>query len=84
MRADGPTRSVPAQSAKLALALAQLAESKPEWCDLEELKYLLGLVDAEAADGLGVKLRTMQRMWRDAREWLFDHMESPRAKQSPG
>jgi DNA-directed RNA polymerase specialized sigma24 family protein len=78
---------LPAQSEKLELAvivdglLNQLAESKPEWCDLVEVKYFLGLTDEEAAEVLGLKLRSLQRMWRDARQWLFDHMESGRANQ---
>ncbi len=78
---------IPAQSAKFELGMVvddllnQLAENKPEWCDLVEVKYFLGLTDEEAADVLGMKLRSMQRMWRDAREWLFDHMESGRANQ---
>jgi DNA-directed RNA polymerase specialized sigma24 family protein len=56
--------------------LNQLTKTKPEWCDLVEVKYFLGLTDEEAADVLGVKLRTMQRMWRDARRWLFEQTES--------
>ena len=52
-------------------SLDQLAETKPEWCRLVEVKYFLGLSDEEAADALGMKLRTMQRMWLDARQWLF-------------
>ena len=69
--------------------LDQLAEAHPEWCTLVELKYFLGLTDDEAADMLGVKLRTMQRMWRDARQWLFEKMEpgdpnNRDAKQSAG
>jgi len=77
---------LPAQGAKLELAVAvdgllnQLAESKPEWCDLVEVKYFLGLTDKEAAEVLGVKLRSMQRMWSDARQWLFEQMESSRGK----
>ena len=73
---------LPAQSAQLELAVAvdgllnRLATSKPEWCDLVEVKYFLGLTDEEAAEVLGVKLRTMQRMWSDARQWLFEQMES--------
>ena len=39
---------------------------------LVEVKYFLGLTDEEAAETLGVKLRTMQRMWRDVRQWLFE------------
>ncbi len=91
MRADVPTREfvalegienlLPASSAKLDLAvtidrlLEQLAETKPEWCTLVEVKYFLGLTDEEAAEMLGLKIRTMQRMWRDARQWLFEQMD---------
>jgi RNA polymerase sigma factor (TIGR02999 family) len=80
----------PADSAKLDLAftvdrlLDQLADDKPEWCTLVELKYFLGVTDDEAAEMLGLKLRTMQRMWRDARQWLFEHMEPQDAKKSAG
>jgi DNA-directed RNA polymerase specialized sigma24 family protein len=44
------------------------------------LKYFLGLTDEEAAEVLGIKLRTMQRMWRDARQWLFEHAGPGQAK----
>ena len=52
-----------------------------------EMKYFLGLTDEEAAEAMGIKLRTMQRMWSDARQWLFERMETPHtgeksAKQS--
>jgi RNA polymerase sigma factor (TIGR02999 family) len=76
---------LPASSAQLDLAvtidrlLEQLAETKPEWCTLVEVKYFLGLTDEEAAEMLGLKIRTMQRMWRDARQWLFEHMEPDNA-----
>src|SRR5580700_185074 len=56
---------LPANSPKVDLAITvdrlldQLAKIKPEWCDLVEVKYFLGLTDEEAADVLGVKLRTM-------------------------
>jgi DNA-directed RNA polymerase specialized sigma24 family protein len=49
-----------------------------------EVKYFLGLTDEEAADALGLKLRTMQRMWRDARQWLFEQTDSGSAEQSSG
>ncbi len=87
---EGIENLLPADSAKLDLAvtvdglLDQLAEVKPEWCTLIEIKYFLGLTDDEAAEALGLRLRTMQRMWRDARQWLFEHMESGNAKQSAG
>ena len=64
--------------------LYQLAETNPEWCKLVEVKYFLGLNDEEAADALGMKLRTMQRMWRDARQWLFERTEFGNARQNAG
>jgi RNA polymerase sigma factor (TIGR02999 family) len=87
---DGIENLLPASSAKLELAvsidrlLEELAETNPEWCTLVEVKYFLGLTDEEAAETLGLKVRTMQRMWRDARKWLFEHMESGNAQQSEG
>ena len=87
---EGIGHLLPADSAKLDLAITvdqlldQLAEAKPEWCTLVEVKYFLGLTDEEAAEMLGLKLRTLQRTWRDARQWLFEQVESGHAKQSAG
>jgi RNA polymerase sigma factor (TIGR02999 family) len=87
---EGIREFLPADSAKVDLALTvdqllnQLAETQPEWCRLVEVKYFLGLTDEEAAEALGLKLRTMQRMWLDARQWLFTHSEPGSAKQSAG
>lgn len=87
---DGIRDFLPADSAKLDVAITvdrlldQLSRTKPEWCDLVEVKYFLGLSDEEAADALGMKLRTMQRMWRDARRWLFEQTDAWSAEQSAG
>jgi DNA-directed RNA polymerase specialized sigma24 family protein len=87
---EGIKDFLPMESAKIDLAITvdtlldQLAETKPEWCEIVEVKYFLGLTDEEAADALGVKLRTMQRMWLEARQWLFEHAEPTRANQSAG
>jgi RNA polymerase sigma factor (TIGR02999 family) len=87
---DGIRDFLPTDTAKLDVAITvdrlldKLAESKPEWCDVVEVKYFLGLTDEEAADALGLKLRTMQRMWRDARQWLFEQTDSGSAEQSSG
>ena len=76
---------LPARRAKVDVAITvdrlldQLAETKPEWCRLVEVKFFLGLTDEEAANALGMKLRTMQRMWLEARQWLFAHMGSENA-----
>jgi RNA polymerase sigma factor (TIGR02999 family) len=56
--------------------LEKLDATHPEWCRIVEIKYFLGLTDEEAADVLGIKLRTLQRGWRDARQWLFEQLES--------
>ncbi len=85
---DEIQNTLPAVSVKLDLAvtmdrlLDELAGTNPEWCTLVEFKYFLGLSDEEAADAMGLKLRTMQRMWREARQWLFDRMESSSAGES--
>jgi RNA polymerase sigma factor (TIGR02999 family) len=77
---------LPADSGRIDLALTvdrlldDLAKTKPEWSMLVEMKFFLGLTDEEAAEAMGVKLRTMQRTWSDARRWLFTRMEPGRAQ----
>ena len=78
---------IAAETAKLDVALIvdklldEMATTHPEWCMLIELKYFLGVTDEEAAEILGLKLRTMQRMWLDARRWLFQRVKPlPAAK----
>jgi len=79
---EGMENLLPADSTKIALALTvdqllnELAEIRPDWCQLVELKYFLGVTDEEAAETLGLKLRTTQRMWRDARQWLFERAQT--------
>jgi RNA polymerase sigma factor (TIGR02999 family) len=79
---------LPADTAKVDLAITvdqlldQLAEAKPEWCRLVEVKYFLGLTDEEAADALGMKLRSMQRMWLDVRQFLFSQTEPGHANHT--
>jgi len=78
---EGIENWLPAHGAKVNLALSvdrlldQLAQVQPEWSTLVEVKFFLGLTDDEAAEALGMKLRSMQRMWRDARQWLFERMD---------
>ncbi len=83
---EGLENVLPADSGKIDLAIAvdtlldELAETKPEWSMLVEMKFFLGLTDEEAAEAMGVKLRTMQRTWSDARRWLYTHMEPGHAQ----
>jgi RNA polymerase sigma factor (TIGR02999 family) len=85
---DGIKHLLPADSAKISLALTvdqlldRLGETKPEWSALVEMKFFLGLTDEEAAEALGMKLRSMQRQWKDARNWLFEQAEIYRAGQT--
>jgi RNA polymerase sigma factor (TIGR02999 family) len=53
----------------------ELAATHPDWCMVVEVKCYLGFTDEEAADALGMPLRTLQRMWRDARRWLFERTQ---------
>src|SRR6202790_3761931 len=85
---EGFENILPADSGKLDLAITvdrlldELAETKPEWSMLVEMKFFLGLTDDEAAEAMGVKLRTMQRTWSDARRWLYTRMEPGHAQRA--
>jgi RNA polymerase sigma-70 factor, ECF subfamily len=56
--------------------LDELAVAHPLWCTAVETKCFLGLTDQEAAEVLGMPVRTLQHMWRDARGWLRERMEA--------
>jgi len=87
---DGIPDFLRSDTAKLEQALTvdrlldQLQETNPEWCRLVEVKYFLGMTDEEAADALGLRLRTMQRMWFDARQWLFTQKETGSVREGAG
>jgi RNA polymerase sigma factor (TIGR02999 family) len=84
---DDLERSLPASSDKVEFAvtigklLDELQTVDGQWCSVVELKFFLGLTDDEAADVLGVKVRTLQRMWHGARRWLFERMGTPNGRQ---
>jgi len=86
---EGIENLLPAGSPKLDQAITidhlldELAAQKPEWSMLVEVKYFLGLTDEEASEVMGMKLRTMQRMWVEARKWLFERMEPRQAEPGP-
>jgi RNA polymerase sigma factor (TIGR02999 family) len=86
---EGLENILPADTSKVELAITvdrlldELAETKPDWSMLVEMKFFLGLTDEEAAEAMGIKLRTMQRTWSDARRWLYTRME-PGHAQSAG
>jgi len=59
--------------------LDEMEEESAQRRAIVELKYFLGLTDDEAADALGLSLRTVQRDWFRAKRWLVDRLN----KQEP-
>jgi DNA-directed RNA polymerase specialized sigma24 family protein len=55
--------------------LDELAATHPRWCTVVEMKCFLGLTDQEAAEVLGMRLHSLQHIWRHARWWLRERME---------
>jgi RNA polymerase sigma factor (TIGR02999 family) len=71
------------QALEIDAYLDELAAAEADWCTIVELKFFVGLTDDETAEAMGVGLRTMQRMWRDARHWLFQRMEAEKCRTRP-
>ncbi len=55
-------------------ALTRLAELDDRQARVVELRYFLGMRDAEAAELLGVSERTVRNDWVKARGWLFQEL----------
>ena len=51
-------------------ALDVLEERFPKAAQLVELRYFTGLTTAQAAEAIGISLRTADRQWAFARAWL--------------
>ena len=51
-------------------ALDQLARRDPVSADLVKLRYFAGLSMADAAQALGIPLRSAERLWTFAKTWL--------------
>ncbi|MCB9897718.1 MAG: sigma-70 family RNA polymerase sigma factor [Planctomycetes bacterium] len=56
-------------------ALQKLAQMDEELAKLVELRFFGGLTNAEAAQVLGLSLRSAERGWATARAWLKDVLE---------
>jgi RNA polymerase sigma factor (TIGR02999 family) len=61
--------------------LNELEASHPAWCSIVEMKFFAGFTDEEAAEALGMPLRSLQRKFGDARRWLFERMEPRHGKR---
>jgi len=55
-------------------ALRALAQEHERLARVFECRYFAGLSDEEAAETLGLSLRTVQRDWHDARTWLAERL----------
>ena len=51
-------------------SLRRLEEHDPAAAELVKLRYFAGMTMAQAADALGMSLRTAERNWTYARSWL--------------
>ncbi len=55
-------------------ALARLAAEEPSVAELVKLRYFAGLTAAQAAEALGISVRTANRDWAYAKAWLFQQL----------
>ena len=55
-------------------ALDLLAQEHPHHARLVTLRYFAGLSTEEAAEALGISVRTAGRDWAYARAWLYEHI----------
>jgi RNA polymerase sigma factor (TIGR02999 family) len=64
-------------------ALAQLAVEDPGAGQLVNLRFFAGLTLKEAADSLGLALRTAERQWTYARAWLYARLRQEDCQSPP-
>jgi RNA polymerase sigma factor (TIGR02999 family) len=55
-------------------ALGKLAVEEPSVAELVKLRYFAGLTAEQAAEALGVSVRTANRDWAYAKAWLFQQL----------
>jgi RNA polymerase sigma factor (TIGR02999 family) len=63
-------------------ALTQLAVEDPEAAQLVNLRFFAGLTLKDAADSLGLALRTAERQWAYARAWLYARVRQDDAPEA--
>jgi RNA polymerase sigma factor (TIGR02999 family) len=64
-------------------ALTQLAATDRAAADLVQLRYFGGLAMPEAAQVLGISLRTAERLWTYARAWLHQQIKNAGPDDAP-
>lgn len=66
--------STPDELLALDRALTDLSAEEPVVAQLVELRYFAGLTIQQAAEVLGISVRTANRHWAFAKAWLFHEM----------
>ena len=56
-------------------ALTRLAAVEPQAAELVHLRYFAGQSMAEAAELLGLSLRSAHRLWAYAKAWLLEELK---------
>jgi RNA polymerase sigma factor (TIGR02999 family) len=64
-------------------ALEALEAEDPLQAQVVKLRFFVGLSEGEAARGLGVSEKTVQRYWVHAKAWLYERIRQEGA-HSPG
>src|SRR5262249_46846230 len=58
-------------------ALTRLAEEEPAVATVVNLRYFAGLTIEQAAEALGISVRTANRHWAYAKAWLYQQLSPP-------
>ncbi len=58
-------------------ALERLAEEEKTVAEVVKLRYLAGLTIEQAAEALGISVRTANRHWAYAKAWLYQQLKQP-------
>jgi RNA polymerase sigma factor (TIGR02999 family) len=63
-------------------ALKRLAEWDPRQSKIVEMRFFGGLTEEEAAEALGISVRTVKRDWAVAKAWLHGELSGPERKDA--
>jgi RNA polymerase sigma factor (TIGR02999 family) len=64
-------------------ALTRLATTDPTAAELVQLRYFGGLSVADAAEVLGISVRTAERLWTYTRVWLLERVKNAEQDDAP-
>lgn len=87
---DGIAKWLPGRGNDLHLILTidqllnELEKEDPELCKVVEIRFFLGLNNLEAAEVLEIAERTVDRRWKDAKEWLAKRLSVTHAATNAG